>query len=415
MAKIIYGDTVGTPAPRPDWEEKNEKSASYIKNKPIEEIEKSAKARHTHENSQILESFREEHDALTYRGKRVSNESDLLGLATKDELSAKVDKEEGKSLISDSEIKRLASLASYDDTEIKEQIDSKASIDDMVDFIKEHKEELRGKDGYTPIKGVDYFDGKDYVLTEDDKEDISKLVEVNVPTKVSDLVNDSGYLTSIPEEYVTETELEDNYLTSEADPTVPNYVKSITESDISNWNNKSDFSGSYTDLTDKPTMPTKVSELENDEGYQTEGQVYDIAYQAAEGWYLDVGNGYIADYAPTKEELESVSEAVEENYQNIESLSETVGGQGIQLENIDGAIHNLGESIDEKIAIVEQMFGDYYSKTEAVEHIHYVIHDHLLAYTYSHEDINAMLGQYITDVSNLIDENLELLGGEVDE
>lgn len=32
--KIIYGDTVGTPMSRPDWAEKNERSASYIKNKP---------------------------------------------------------------------------------------------------------------------------------------------------------------------------------------------------------------------------------------------------------------------------------------------------------------------------------------------------------------------------------------------
>lgn len=32
--KIIYGDTVGTPMSRPDWAEENERSASYIKNKP---------------------------------------------------------------------------------------------------------------------------------------------------------------------------------------------------------------------------------------------------------------------------------------------------------------------------------------------------------------------------------------------
>ncbi|MEE1301335.1 MAG: hypothetical protein UHD64_01020, partial [Bacteroidales bacterium] len=33
--KIIYGDTVGTPVGRPDWAEQNERSASYIKNKPL--------------------------------------------------------------------------------------------------------------------------------------------------------------------------------------------------------------------------------------------------------------------------------------------------------------------------------------------------------------------------------------------
>lgn len=36
-----------------------------------------------------------------------------------------------------------------------------------------------GKDGYTPVKGVDYFDGengKDYVLTEEDKAEIAGIV-----------------------------------------------------------------------------------------------------------------------------------------------------------------------------------------------------------------------------------------------
>ena len=35
----------------------------------------------------------------------------------------------------------------------------------------------------------------------------------------------------------------------------------ITSSDISNWNGKSDFSGSYNDLTDKPTIPSTASDV----------------------------------------------------------------------------------------------------------------------------------------------------------
>ena len=35
------------------------------------------------------------------------------------------------------------------------------------------------------------------------------------------------------------------------------------------WDAVSDFSGSYNDLVDKPTIPTKTSELENDNGYLT--------------------------------------------------------------------------------------------------------------------------------------------------
>lgn len=43
----------------------------------------------------------------------------------------------------------------------------------------------------------------------------------------------------------------------------------VTSQDKSNWNAKSDFSGSYTDLTDKPTIPTSASQLTNDAGYIT--------------------------------------------------------------------------------------------------------------------------------------------------
>ena len=61
-----------------------------------------------------------------------------------------------------------------------------------------------------------------------------------LPTKTSQLENDSNFLTSF----------------TESDPTVPEHVKTITANDISKWNNKSDFSGSYDDLTNKPTIPS---------------------------------------------------------------------------------------------------------------------------------------------------------------
>lgn len=91
----------------------------------------------------------------------------------------------------------------------------------------------------------------------------------------------------------------------------PSY--SITNNDITNWNNKSDFSGSYNDLTDKPnlfsgsyndltnkpelfsgdyndldnkpvipTVPTNVSAFTNDAGYLTEHQ--SLSGYATEQW-----------------------------------------------------------------------------------------------------------------------------------
>lgn len=61
------------------------------------------------------------------------------------------------------------------------------------------------------------------------------------------------------------------------DETDPVFTESpayeITDNDIANWNNKSDFSGSYNDLTNKPTIPTvptDVSDFNNDAGYISE-------------------------------------------------------------------------------------------------------------------------------------------------
>ena len=84
-------------------------------------------------------------------------------------------------------------------------------------------------------------------------------LESDIPTKTSELTNDSGFITGY----------------AETDPTVPSHVKNITQTNITNWNNKSDFSGNYNDLTNKPTIPTvptKVSAFTNDVGYLTEHQ-----------------------------------------------------------------------------------------------------------------------------------------------
>lgn len=61
-----------------------------------------------------------------------------------------------------------------------------------------------------------------------------------------------------------------NDLSAVHEHTNKNVLDNITLEDISNWNAKSDFSGSYNDLTDKPTIPTNVSQLTNDLSLVTE-------------------------------------------------------------------------------------------------------------------------------------------------
>lgn len=66
---------------------------------------------------------------------------------------------------------------------------------------------------------------------------------INVPTKTSDIANDSGFITKSV-----------NDLT--------NYTKTSSLSTVAT-------SGSYTDLLNKPTIPTKTSDLSNDSGFIT--------------------------------------------------------------------------------------------------------------------------------------------------
>ena len=57
----------------------------------------------------------------------------------------------------------------------------------------------------------------------------------------------------------------------------------VTAQDKTNWNNKSDFSGSYNDLTDKPTIPTVPTSntaFTNDAGYITDSALEDYATES---------------------------------------------------------------------------------------------------------------------------------------
>lgn len=132
---------------------------------------------------------------------------------------------------------------------------------------------------------------------------VGSVAYVVVPTKTSQLQNDSGFITQ------------------ETDPTIPYYIKQITQADINSWNSKQnqlvsgvniktindnsilgsgnlDISTSYTagtgieiteenvinntitsynDLTDLPTIPTKTSDLLNDSDFVTSSELSTVA------------------------------------------------------------------------------------------------------------------------------------------
>ena len=109
---------------------------------------------------------------------------DISGLATKEELESKAD------------ASSLLNLAT------KEELASKADSSALNNYAT--KTDLDGK-----LDASTYNSDKAGFATKDEIPDISNLAtKAELPTATSDLTNDSGYITSIPEEYITETELE---------------------------------------------------------------------------------------------------------------------------------------------------------------------------------------------------------------
>lgn len=101
----------------------------------------------------------------------------------------------------------------------------------------------------------------------------------SIPTKTSDLTNDSGFITTsaIPTKVSAFTN-DAGYLNEIPDDSVGlNQLDSTIVSALNNINNKANtadlaavaFSGSYNDLTNKPTIPAKISDLTNDSGFIT--------------------------------------------------------------------------------------------------------------------------------------------------
>ena len=180
-----------------------------------------------------------------------------------------------------------------------------------------------------------------------------------VPTNVSAFNNDSGYITS-------------NAITSKADTTAVTQVNNaltahtanttvhVTTSEKNSWNNKSNFSGSYDDLTNKPTIPvvpTNVSDFTNDAGYIT---IDVISGKADTSAVTEINYALTAHTADTSIHIQSggevtynltdVSGAAGGTYLNAswsgncEGITELTDGMNIQIKIPNGG-HKSGVTI----------------------------------------------------------------------
>lgn len=367
-----------------------------------------------------------------------NTELDSKGYLTEhQDISGKVDKVDGKSLISDTEIERLANVNNYDDTEIKEELNNKANLSDLHQHS--NKEVL---DGITEEKITSWDNKSDF---SGNYNDLSN--KPSIPTKTSQLTNDNGFLTSVPSEYITETELEaKGYLTehqslsgyatkddlntkvdkiegkglSSNDYTdeeknklnnieegANNYIhptkheasiiiedsehRFVTDEEKSKWSNKSEFSGSYNDLTNKPNIPTKTSELVNDSTYVTENGVLEIIENSSE-----ISQG---ETEPTEESVLLWIDTDEDIIEN--NLSNSLKSE------IQDSISTLNTRVSSLEKIIETPFGE-----DAHTHSNKVVLDKITqAYFDKWNNKSDFNGSYnnLTDKPTIPTRNSELI------
>lgn len=234
--------------------------------------------------------------------------------------------EEVGALSADTEIPDISGLATKEEVETKQdKLVSGTNIKTVNgnSLLGEGNIEIQGGISDAPTDGKKYVRQNQNWVEETDTSSFATKSEI--PTNISQLNNDSGYLTEIPTEYITEEELiskdyatntslstkldvatynEDkaNFATKDEIPEALPIASSDTlggikvgaglsinsetgvlsatgggiadSVDWANVTSKPDFktvatTGSYNDLTDKPTIPTKTSELTNDSGFIT--------------------------------------------------------------------------------------------------------------------------------------------------
>ena len=190
-------------------------------------------------------------------------------------------------------------------------------------------------------------------------------LKTELPTKTSQLTNDSNFLTSIPSEYITETEL------TSKDYATKNYVtETINDASMSGGYTHPTThpatmitglstvatSGSYNDLSNKPTIPTVTNDLTN-----TLKSNYNTAYTHSQSAHAPSNAQKNSDITKTEIEAKLTGDITSHTHsqyltehQSLEGYAtkEWVEEQGfiVEIPNIDLTNYATRQFVLDKIA-----------------------------------------------------------------
>ena len=166
----------------------------------------------------------------------------------------------------------------------------------------------------------------------------NKAVDIAVPTKTSDLNNDSGFITQHQD--ISELANLNQVVRHDTAQVLTDEQKELARTNIGAGT--SNFDGKYSSLTGIPTIPTKTSQLQNDSGFLTEHQ--DISGLAPKATTLSgygITDAYTKTATDTKiqteiEKLNKADTAVVGKY--ISSVSEVNGIISVTRDNLPTGI-----------------------------------------------------------------------------
>lgn len=190
-------------------------------------------------------------------------------LTSHQDISGKVDKVKGKSLIADTEIERLKSVKNYDDTEIKAELTKKANSTDIPTKVSGLQNDSNYQTDTDVTTTLTSYATKTYVGEQISNADHLKREIVTEIPKPETADKNTIYMLKI--ESVTGNDKYREYFL--IDGTVQ--CVGDTSVDLTDYAKTTDVDKKLNNKADKteiPTVPTNVSDFINDAGYLTEHQ-----------------------------------------------------------------------------------------------------------------------------------------------